>query len=306
MPENRIPMNIIQDAKSGKRLMNVVFVLLIAVFIFASFTVLMGLVLPLLFYKWTVGIIAEKDYGFYSFALQLFGFVYMSLLVFAVVRLIEGRKFSTLGFHRPHWLSGTLKGGLMGFGMMGAIVLILVLLGCISWQTPPSQPVGFQAAGPLAVLLLGFIVQASAEEILSRGWILNVLSAKYNRVVGIILSSAFFVACHSLNAGMSLMAYLNASLFAVFLALYVQRTNQLWGACAFHALWNFSLGNVFGFDVSGVPMTYGTVIDLNVQGSVLLTGGQFGLEAGLPATFVLLVGIVLVVFLRRPAQPAST
>ena len=84
MPENRIPMDIIQDAKSGKRLMNVVFVLLIAVFIFASFTVLMGLVLPLLFYKWTVGFIADKDYGFYSFALQLFGFAYMSLLVFAV------------------------------------------------------------------------------------------------------------------------------------------------------------------------------------------------------------------------------
>ena len=43
---------------------------------------------------------------------------------------------------------------------------------------------------PIALLLVGFAVQSSVEELLFRGWLLSVLAKKFNLVTGVVLSSA--------------------------------------------------------------------------------------------------------------------
>ena len=68
-----------------------------------------------------------------------------------------------------------------------------------------------------------------------------------------------------------------------FYGLYVIKTNDLWAVCGMHSAWNFAQGNIFGFKVSGLDVSVGSLIDLNLVGSDFVTGGIFGPEAGITA-----------------------
>jgi hypothetical protein len=69
-------------------------------------------------------------------------------------------------------------------------------------------------------------------------------------------------------------------------------TGNLWMPIALHFAWNFLLGPVLGLAVSGRSLTSGTQI-LSLQGPDSVTGGAFGLEGGLVATFTTAVGLIL-------------
>lgn len=296
--------DIVEGARSARRLLHGLLVLLIAALVFRSFTFIAGLLLRWLYGIWTKGALPEARLWFFLDAAQLYAFSYMALVVFLIVRFLEGRRIRTLGFHRAHWLRESLAGAGIGAGMVSAVVLALALFGCITVESPPGQPTGLTAAGPLAVFFLGYVVQGGTEEVVSRGWILTSVSARHNRFWGVALSTLFFVACHALNSGVSPMAYINLALFGLFTSLYVLRTNSLWGACGFHAAWNFALGNLFGLDVSGLP-SMATALDLKTQGSALLTGGAFGPEAGLPVSAALGLGILWFLVTAKAREKAA-
>ena len=66
-----------------------------------------------------------------------------------------------------------------------------------------------------------------------------------------------------------------------------------------HAAWNFAQGNIYGFNVSGVSSSTGTLMSFTSKGTDILTGGAFGPEASIFATVVLLIGIIVLVLKRR-------
>jgi uncharacterized protein len=144
------------------------------------------------------------------------------------------------------------------------------------------------------IILLGWLVQGAAEEVLVRGWMLPVLAARYHRWVGIIISSLIFTALHALNPNTSALAFINLSLFGFFAAFYAMREGSLWGICALHSSWNWIQGNIFGFEVSGGSMGGGTIIKLMDTGPEWMTGGLFGPEGGLAVTITLIIGIIVI------------
>ncbi len=296
--------DIVEGARSARRLPHGLLVLMIAALVFRSFTFFTGLLLSSLADIWTKGALPEARLWFFLDATQLYAFSYMALMVFLIVRFLEGRRIRTLGFHRAHWFREYLAGAGIGAGMVGAVVLALALFGCIGVESSPGQPTDFAAAGSLAVFFLGYVVQGGTEEVVSRGWILTSVSARHNRAWGVALSTLFFVACHALNSGVNIMAYFNLALFGLFASLYVLRTNSLWGACGFHSAWNFALGNLFGLDVSGLP-SIATALDLKTHGSALLTGGAFGPEAGLPVSAALLLGVLWFLVTGKAREKAA-
>ena len=284
--------DIVEDAGSGKRLLNGFFVLAIAVLIFLLFIFATGRLMRWLAVLWMRGGLREANLWFFLNAAQLYTFSLLAAPVLLVVRFLEGRKIRTLGFCRARLVRETFAGACAGASLVGAVVLVMAAFGCVTLESPSAQPTGFRAAGVLLVLFLGYAVQGGAEELVSRGWILTSVSARHNRFAGVALSTLFFTACHALNPGVNALACLNLALFGVLMCLCTFRTNSLWSACGFHAAWNFSLGNLFGLDVSGVPSYFGTAIDLVTRGNPLITGGTFGPEAGLPVSAALTLGIL--------------
>lgn len=234
-----------------------------------------------------------------SLLITLFSFVFISLLVFFRVKVIEKRSLSSIGFNKNNWLKKYSLGFLIGLAMMSIIVLILLPFGYITVDKNPIQPVGVSAIASVLVILFGWIIQGATEEIVTRGWLLNVLSTKYNIGVGLLISSTLFGLMHLTNPNVNYIAVINIILVGLFYGLYVIKTNDLWAVCGMHSAWNFAQGNIFGFKVSGLDVSVGSLIDLNLVGSDFVTGGIFGPEAGITATFILLASIGILLFIDK-------
>ena len=234
-----------------------------------------------------------------SLLITLFSFAFISLLVFFRVKVIEKRSFSSIGFNKNNWLKKYSLGFLIGLAMMSIIVLILFPFGYITVEKNPIQPVGVSAIASVLVILFGWIIQGATEEIVTRGWLLNILSTKYNIGVGLLISSTLFGLMHLTNPNVNYIAVINIILVGLFYGLYVIKTNDLWAVCGMHSAWNFAQGNIFGFKVSGLDVSVGSLIDLNLVGSDFVTGGIFGPEAGITATFILLASIGILLFIDK-------
>lgn len=234
-----------------------------------------------------------------SLLITLFSFVFISLLVFFRVKVIEKRSLSSIGFNKNNWLKKYSLGFLIGLAMMSIIVLILLPFGYITIEKNPIQPVGVSAIASVLVILFGWIIQGATEEIVTRGWLLNILSTKYNIGVGLLISSTLFGLMHLTNPNVNYIAVINIILVGLFYGLYVIKTNDLWAVCGMHSAWNFAQGNIFGFKVSGLDVSVGSLIDLNLVGSDFVTGGIFGPEAGITATFILLASIGILLFIDK-------
>ena len=182
---------------------------------------------------------------------------------------------------------------------MGLVVLILYLFGFATINKIPTQPIGKLALVNVFVLLIGWIIQGGTEEILTRGWLMNVLGARYGINFGLFISSVFFGALHLLNPNVNYVAILNIILVGYLFGLYVIKTNDLWGACGIHSAWNFAQGNLFGFEVSGLNVNVGSLFDFNLTGNSLISGGSFGPEAGLCSTLILILGIIIIFLLDK-------
>jgi len=91
---------------------------------------------------------------------------------------------------------------------------------------------------PLLALLAGRIIQAGAEEIAIRGWLLGQFTRRGQSALGVAVSTAVFVAIHALNPGFSLGAALGLVIFSIVVSMSVLRTNTIWWAWGFHAAWN--------------------------------------------------------------------
>lgn len=231
--------------------------------------------------------------------LNLLTFLFISLLVFFRVKIIEKRPLSSIGFNKNNWLKKYLFGFLIGLIMMSFTVLILFSFGYITIEKNPIQPIGISSISSILIILSGWIIQGATEEIVTRGWLLNVLSSKYNIKVGLLISSTLFGLMHLTNPNVNYIAVINIILVGLFFGIYVIKTNDLWAVCAMHSAWNFAQGNVFGFEVSGINVSVGTLIDLNLFGNDFITGGVFGPEASIVATFVLLLSIIILLFISN-------
>ena len=216
-------------------------------------------------------------------------FAATTLALYLWVRFREGRPFATVGFRsRP---SGIGLGAVVGFGMFAVVVLAGVVTGQTTLEA--RAPTAALVGGVL-VALAGFAVQGSTEEILIRGYLMQAAVRRWGLVAGVAVQAALFALLHGLNPGTGVLAVVNLVLVAVFLAGWALLEGGLWGVCAWHAVWNWAQGNVWGLLVSGQPITTSLLVTRPSPGaSDLVTGGGFGPEGGLPATVVLACGVAV-------------
>jgi membrane protease YdiL (CAAX protease family) len=132
------------------------------------------------------------------------------------------------------------------------------------------------------------------------------LSNRCHTAVAVGISSVVFALLHLANPGISLLAMVNLTLFGVFMAVYILRTDDLFGACAIHSAWNFAQGNLVGISVSGTAQLPTVAVMNPIGNNALFHGGDFGLEGSLIVTFMLLTVILLTLFLPRKTQQTKS
>lgn len=232
-------------------------------------------------------------------SLVLLGGIPIVLAVLAARKWIDRRSIGSLGLKRS---KQALRDVLAGFGIaLAQIALIFGIQLGFGW----ARVSGFawQEQAPLAVLgglTLGLATHLAVgfyEELLSRGYQLQNLEEGTNTFWAVTITSVAFGAAHLLNPNASLVSMIGISLAGFYLALGYLRTRQLWLPIGMHFGWNFFLGPVFGFPVSGLDFFH--LIRVEVTGPELATGGAFGPEAGLVVIPGLALGALLVLLYTR-------
>ncbi|ABY36453.1 MAG TPA: CPBP family intramembrane metalloprotease [Chloroflexus aurantiacus] len=301
-------------ARSGQRLPPWWAVILVGLFIaFGS----QLFALPIVFMLFLAGIIPITEESALTqppllsglgLSLQLMvAFGAMILFTWLWIRFYERRSFTTLGFERGSILFLYGRGLLIGLAAFTATVGLMALLGYIAIEDSDPAQVGLAALGGVVLVFFpGWLIQGAAEEIVTRGWMLPTLSARYRVWVGLLISSLFFAFMHALNPNMSVLAMINLALYGLFGALYALREESLWGICAFHSIWNWAQGNLFGLQVSGQMVSGGMIFNLVETGPDWFTGGAFGPEGGLVTTIVLLLSIAIIWWWPATGQRVAT
>lgn len=218
-------------------------------------------------------------------------------LLWLWVRFAEKRPYHTMGLAGRRRTASFGRGLAVGFLMFAIVAGGMMLAG---WQVVSAWHGGqSQIWLSVGVLLLGWLVQGPAEELLFRGWAMPVLGARYGVWFGVLGSAMMFAALHSFNPNLSSIAMLNLFLFGAFAALYALWEESVWGVFGLHTVWNWVQGNILGMAVSGAPVAGGSLLVLRETGPDWLTGGLFGPEGGLAVTAVLAGGIAVVFKLSR-------
>lgn len=221
--------------------------------------------------------------------------------VIIYVRFIERRKLATMGFRRGHIAREYLMGLLVGTVMFSTAVGIAVISGSLVYGGLAGASVGL-----IVLFFMGYLVQGLSEEVLSRGYLLVTLARRQHLAIAVFVSACFFGAMHLGNNAVSTLAIANIILFGIFEAIYLLKRGNIWGVAAIHSAWNFIQGNVFGISVSGMPLQPSVFLFEPSGGANLFNGGAFGLEASLPATIVLIAGIVIALLLKNADPPPTT
>lgn len=218
------------------------------------------------------------------------------LLVWLWIARHEGRGFRTLGFPKGDAVL-VLRGVVVGLVVLGAMVAVIAAFGGVTGRTAAPGFSGLPALAGALVVLVGWSVQSTTEEILYRGFALQAL-ARHRVWIGVVASSLIFVFVHQTALANPLAAF-NIFLAGAMFALYALREGGLWGACGLHAVFNWGQNSLFGFAVSGQEIPGGSLLALQTRDDPLLTGGGFGVEASLPGTVVLLGVIAILLALRN-------
>ena len=211
-----------------------------------------------------------------------------------VMLAMERRGFAFVGLSLA---SGWWREALAGLGL--GVATISATIGVILATTHAE---GWHWAGhewhPLQWLAIcGLVLLAAAgEELLFRGYGFQRLLETFGPLLSLALVSFVFGALHGRNPHASWISMANTILSGLLFGAAYLRTRRLWLPIGWHWGWNLWQATL-GFPVSGITFPQGTM-------PFAWDGGGYGPEAGLPATVVLILALVLVVRWRQSGSHA--
>ena len=240
---------------------------------------------------------------FTALHLQLGIFLFPALANFAWVKWFEKRPISSLGFFKKKWFLEIIKGWGVGMLIFSLALLMSYLFGGLELHS-----LDFSAGTILYVLstIPFWFIQGGTEELLTRGWLLPIINKRSNLAIAIAVSSSLFGLMHLANAHVTFLSILSIILSGVFMALYMLKTDNLWGVAGLHGAWNFAQGNIYGLAVSGKSTGFSFFrFAAKPESADWISGGAFGTEGSLFASLVLLAGILYLAWQLKKEKQVS-
>ena len=192
-----------------------------------------------------------------------------------VLRFIDGKSFSYLGFSLKGRKDDLILGLIVALSIIGLCFLILIVSGSVDIYS-----VDFEIPS-LILSFIVFIMVAFAEEVMCRGYILGrMLDTKLNPFLSLLISAVIFAAMHAINPNFGLVPFINLILAGMLLGISYIYTRNLWFPISLHLFWNWFQGPIFGFEVSGQEL-FPSLFGLDRTENNLFNGGSFGLEGSL-------------------------
>jgi len=227
------------------------------------------------------------------------------LLVLLAWRWLERKRLKDMWwvFSRKQWKY--LAGGLAA-GMVEVLLVFggMVIIGVVK----PAWGLASVSAGTV-LMALGWLFASSilgpvVEEALNRGYWFQNVKRGWGVVPAIVVTSLLFGGVHLLNPNAEPLGAINIMLSATTYALSLLWSRSLWLPIGWHAGWNFAQFFIAGLPNSGISVSNmgleGTTLFVSRSlGSPWLSGGEFGMEASLVRTVVLIGMIIGLLWLKK-------
>lgn len=307
-----------QKAAMGKRGHMAILEILIAFLVFIVSSFVMGIIqvplmtLYLMSDETYMQLLLKGDMASFSKAMEialqvpdwlmivvLMSEILMIVVILLYCRLLEKRTPDTMGFRKKKLISQYIIGAIAGVVFFSVAYLLCLLTGSIHFDGLTENILPIYIIG----YLIGYMVQGMAEEVLCRGYLFVSLTRRYSVSYSIVISAVFFALLHGMNSNLTFLAMINLFLFGVFAALMLVKYENIWIVGAFHSLWNFAQGNLYGIQVSGNSLQKSVFASTSREGMSIIHGGAFGMEGGLAVTLVLATGIAYLIWaLKREGK----
>ena len=220
-------------------------------------------------------------------SVMLFG-LYAWMLT--VADQVEEHRAAVMGFPiASGWRRQFGAGCFLGFLLPVVALVPVAIWGDLSVSAHLNPRTLSRLLAVLVVLVFG----ALAEELMFRGYPFQRLEEAIGPFGAIMVFSVLFGVVHLMNPGASTLGLLNTVLIGIVLAIAYLRTRALWLPWGLHFGWNATLGLLFGLPVSGLRV-FNVVVRSSAKGPNWLTGGSYGLEAGVPGVLAVLVGLIVI------------
>jgi len=237
---------------------------------------------------------------FSSILTRIVGALLAAGVILLLGRALQGKALDKIGISPRGALSQIMQGVLIGALMMGLVTGLMVLMG---WYKVVD--VNFDMFALWRILIL-YLFAALFEELLFRGILFWQLDNVFGSWLALIVSGALFGATHLGNPGATIWTTLALAISAgVGLGAAYLVTRNVWLAVGIHWAWNFLLA-MFGFAVSGLEPY--SLLTATISAPTLWSGGEFGMEVGLPALITAAfasVGMLWVAVRRKHLSPPS-
>ena len=221
------------------------------------------------------------------------GMALLGLAIYwAFVRLIEQRPVRELSL--PGMGRELGAGVLIGAALCVLCIVILKLIGV--YRIDGVNPVLFVLPALAMAISSGVL-----EELMWRGGLFRIIEESLGSWIALAVSALVFGLSHYGNVDGALWGSLAITIEAgLLLAAVYMMTRRLWACIGLHLAWNFAQSGIFSGIVSGAYNQPG-LFKSTVEGSFILTGGPFGLEASIVAVLVCTAAglVMLMIAIRR-------
>ncbi len=234
-------------------------------------------------------IVLDMTDGMYIVTLFCTAIVILTAIIYCTK--IEKRSLYSMGITKAHAGKNYAMGLLFGLVLFSICIGLAALFGGIKLNGINDDVNLFI----VILYLVGFGIQGFSEEITFRGYFMVSIMKKSSVPKAVFINSLAFAIAHMLNPGLTVIAFVNLMLIGVLMSVYVIKTNNIWGAAAFHSMWNFAQGILYGISVSGTDAK-SVVLSTDNAGNKMINGGIFGMEASILTTVVVGAALVIMVY----------
>ena len=219
------------------------------------------------------------------------GFLMVTPIIYCLK--IEKRKISTLGFIKKNSIKCYIIGLVIGLIMFSLVYFIEYITNSLTIDSVIK--INTSSIISLLLFFVAFAFQSMGEEVLCRSYLLTTIGSKKGIIQGVIISSVVFALMHVGNDSFNMLPMINIFLFGVVMALIYICSENIWVVSAIHGIWNYSQGNIFGINVSGIDIDDSFIKSSQIAGKEIINGGGFGAEGGIVTTLILLITILLTI-----------
>ncbi len=232
--------------------------------------------------------------------LPLYGFIFFAIGSMIYAKFVEKRPLSDIGLTfdlKSIWRF--VKGMLLSVIVLAPIFAVMCALGIYEFTG-----FGTVSASMFAVYFGAFLVQATSEEIMCRGFLMTSIGKKFAKPVAVFFGSVAFIAPHLQSmtpfGSEDIISIANLVLVSIFFSILFYKYDTI-GMCAgFHMGWNFIVSYVCGLQLSGMESSGESLVNMNVNASsIFLSGGEYGLEGSVIVTVALALIDLLAFFVLR-------